>query len=136
MRPTTFFVAAAVGVIAPVAFAMPSLAQSSDDDRFDRDSRSNGNISIAAASSEVTGDVSFLIVGSDLNPFMPIEVNSPAVDAGCTGSNLDGLTATTDRNGYVDVLASADDCVPGTYRISVSEQDTPFRTFSETVDID
>lgn len=163
MRPKAYIAAAAAGLIAPVAFALPALAQDDDDssdrdnnsfdrdfDSFDRDDRDDrdfdrddrdfdrgdADIDIAASSSEVTGDVTFLIEATDLNPFTEIELASPDLEAACESDNIDGFTTTADRDGFVDATASAEDCVPGTYRVSISEQDTPFRTFSETVTID
>lgn len=137
MRPISVIVAAAAGVIAPLALALPALAQ--DDDNSDGVTTSGSNnpdITIYASSSTTTGDVSILIDVTDLAPFMDVELASPALDAACDSNDLDGVTAEADRNGHLDVTGSATDCVPGTYRISLSEQQTPFRTFSDTVTID
>lgn len=128
MRPIACIAATAVGLITPVAFAVPALAQPNDTD--------SENINITAETTDETGEVSFSIEGSNLSPSTPVEITSSDVDDACQSNELDGLTETTDEDGNLSLTAAANNCDPGTYTVEITQLDDSGETFTESVTID
>lgn len=197
MRPIGLVAAAAAGIIAPLAIAMPALAgtqspvlgevgsivglsdgdgpdnrddngdnrddngdnhgdnrDNHDDnrdnhgdrgdryddngDRYDDHGRwddSDPHVKVYATGSRASGDVSFLLDISNLGPFDDYVLNSPALDAGCSGDDISGSIAESDRFGHLNVAGEAFNCIPGKYKIAVSQTGDAERTYYADVKV-
>jgi hypothetical protein len=110
-------------------------------DFTDRDSDfsriGDGHVNVYASDADRNGNVSFIVEGRDLPPLMDLSLSSAGLNAACVGGNsLDGQTVQADLSGDFNVGATGTTCIDGTYRIDVTEQSTPYETFSADVTID
>ncbi|MGH3911556.1 MAG: hypothetical protein ACRDRM_12070, partial [Pseudonocardiaceae bacterium] len=181
MRTIGLVAAAAAGMIAPLAIAMPALAgteapllagvssvidgnngpdngddnlDDNGDDNFDDNGPHNGpdngddnfddnrfgddnddaDVNLRAAQNSL-GDVSILVEADDFTPRTGgLEVSSASLENACVG-DVSFNEASTDRYGTALFTVDADDCVPGDYRITVIDPDTPGDSASGEVSI-
>ncbi|NUR27644.1 MAG: hypothetical protein HOV83_17680 [Catenulispora sp.] len=97
----------------------------------------SGSVTVYASGANRNGNVSIIVEGSDLPPLMNLRLSSAGLDAACVGGNsLDGATVQADLSGDFNVVATGTTCIDGTYRVDVSEQSTPYQTFSADVTIE
>ncbi|WP_141996550.1 hypothetical protein [Amycolatopsis cihanbeyliensis] len=121
----------------------------SDHDDFDRDPADfderdgdvsefdEGYVTVYASDADRGGNVSFIVEGRDLPSLMEVTLSSAGLDAACVGGNsLDGQTVQADLSGDFNVGATGTTCIDGTYRADVTEQSTPYETFSADVTIE
>lgn len=168
MRHMGYVAAAAAGMIAPLAIALPAFASTQspvltgvssvlqndwdddgngdgyidengdgydDNDLHDDLNDDDGYLRVEAAESTSTGDVSILVWGEDYPDFEDVVVSSPSLVDNCDSTDLDSVTAETDRYGQFNLAVSATECEVGTYQIIVTEQDE-FTSKIVNVDID
>lgn len=166
MRPIGYVAAAAAGLIAPIAFALPSLAGTQSPilsgvssmvgnvdgedgpdkgpengpenvpdngpdngenhgDRYDdHDGRWDGSdpdVKVFSSGSKASGNVAIVVDVFDLSPLDNFVLNSPALNAGCAGNNISGAVVGSDRFGHSVVSGQANNCIPGTYKIAISQ---------------
>jgi hypothetical protein len=152
MRRMGYLAAAATGVLAPLALALPASAAPAttvtpashsflggllgDGDSRDDDSRYSGSVDAYASKADRDGDVSIIVWGEDFPPHMDLRLTSAGLDAACRdGNSIDGAHAETDLDGDFNLVGTGETCIDGTYRIDVTEQSTPYQTFSAYVTI-
>ncbi|AEA23526.1 hypothetical protein ATK30_4909 [Amycolatopsis echigonensis] len=164
MRRMGLLAAAAAGVLAPLAVALPAsaapahnqlnipiigdlLGGSTHNGAIDRNPRhyrhhgsdydGSSSVTVYATGADRNGNVSFVIEGRDLPPLMHVTLSSAGLNAACVGGNsLNGATARTDLSGDFNFGATGTTCIDGTYRIDATEQSTPYRTFSADVTVE
>ncbi|MGH3937499.1 MAG: hypothetical protein ACRDTG_02520 [Pseudonocardiaceae bacterium] len=78
-------------------------------------------VTVYGAGLSSSGDTAFVVRASDVGAFDIVTLSSPALDTGCVANNLTGATAQADRFGNVIFSAQAAGCIPGTYKIAVTE---------------
>lgn len=155
MRRMGYLAAAATGVLAPLVLTLPASAVPAHDplgldlpslsdffgspefqDDASDSSTDEGFVIADATSADRSGKVSIIVEGHDLPPLMPVELSSAGLNAACIGDNsLHGLKTVTDLSGSFNITATGMLCIDGTYRIDVTEQSTPYKTFSVPVTI-
>lgn len=107
-------------------------------DRYDDHGRwddSDPHVKVYATGSRASGDVSFLLDISNVGPFDDYVLNSPALDAGCSGDDISGSIAESDRFGHLNVAGEAFNCIPGKYKIAVSQTGDAERTYYADVKV-
>jgi len=101
-----------------------------DDDGNDRENwpgdsgnwnDSRPDVTVYGAGLTTSGDVAFVVRVSDAGAFDTVTLSSPALDAGCALNNVTGATAQADRFGNLIFSAQAVSCIPGNYKIAVTE---------------
>lgn len=80
-------------------------------------------LKVNAAESTATGDVSILVAGTDFPDYEDVVLSSPSLVDNCESTDLEDITAQTDRYGQFNLAVSASQCEVGTYQIIVTEQD-------------
>jgi hypothetical protein len=181
MRPIGYVAAAAAGLIAPIAFALPAMAgtqspilsgvssivgdvdgedgpdngpdngdnhddngdnhddngdnhddngDNHDDngdngDRYDdNDGRwddSDPDVKAYSSGSEASGNIAIIMDAFDLDPLDSFVLSSPALNAGCSANNISGAVVRSDRFGHAVASGRAINCIPGTYKIAISQ---------------
>ncbi|MGQ0775260.1 MAG: hypothetical protein ACT4NY_12700 [Pseudonocardiales bacterium] len=82
---------------------------------------SQPDVTVYGAGLTTSGDVAFVVRVSDAGAFDTVTLNSPALDTGCALNNVTGATAQADRFGNLIFSAQAVSCIPGNYKIAVTE---------------
>lgn len=88
-----------------------------DDDRDDSDPE----LTVYVAGLTSSGDVAFVVRASDVGAFDDVTLESPGLDTGCASNDLSGATEQADRFGDVVFSVEATECIPGDYKIALTE---------------
>lgn len=82
---------------------------------------SQPDVTVYGAGLSSSGDVAFVVRVSDVGAFDVVTLSSPALDTGCALNNLTGASSQADRFGNVIFSGQAISCIPGNYKIAVTE---------------
>lgn len=82
---------------------------------------SQPDVTVYGAGLSSSGDVAFVVRVSDAGPFDVVTLSSAALDTGCALNNLTGASSQADRFGNVIFSGQAISCIPGNYKIAVTE---------------